>query len=79
MGHEIGFDFAGYGGWHVFLGLLPEKWQAKHIARRLLARTYKGLDPRGTVFLIHMPRGTWRVVDHRGNVVPHVRGQIGWF
>lgn len=65
---EITFRVHGFTGWDVFLGLLPERWQARLIARRLLRESYRGLDLGQVRLVVLLPRGAYRVLDDAGRV-----------
>lgn len=72
MKKTITFAFSGYSGIDVALGILPERWQAKVVAKRLLRDTYKGLDLAATRLVVQMPNSAYAVKDERGNVEPAI-------
>jgi hypothetical protein len=70
MTKPLVFVVGAYTGWHLFLSLLPERWQARFVARRWL-RTLPHLpDFDATPVLIQLPTGMWRVKDACGRVEP---------
>lgn len=68
----IYFRFAGYSGWEaVWCAFLPERVQAKRIARQLLGPEgpYKGWDVKEIPFVIQMPRCSYQVTECTGKKV----------
>lgn len=68
MQKDLSFRVHGFTGWDVLLGLLPERWQARVIARRLMRSVYRGVDLEQLRVLLLMPRGAYRVLDSAGRV-----------
>lgn len=68
MDKELTFSFTGFTGLDVLRYLLPETWQAKHVARQLMLKVYKGIDLDKTPLFVRMPYNVYRVIDQKGNV-----------
>ena len=68
------FNFKGYSGLDILLMLLPKSWQTRRVARAWLrALTPTGGGPpdlKKTDVVVQMPWGSFKVVDHSGNVEP---------
>ncbi len=64
----ITWRFTGYAGKDIWLSLLPERWQARMIARRLLKSLYPGAAP--YTICVQMPTGSYIIVDQAGHIEP---------
>jgi hypothetical protein len=65
--------------WHhtAFVGgefwknvLFSGKMQARSVAKKLLRSNWKDADPDKTPLILHMPLGTYRIIDAKGHVEP---------
>lgn len=65
------FVVSTYTGWHKLLWLLPERWQARYIARGWLRDLGYAELPETQTLIVQLPGSTWRIIDMRANVEPH--------
>lgn len=70
--HTLVFRFEGWAGKDSWRSVLPLKWQAAAAARKLMKSAYKDMDLKVTTLVIQMPGRSYRVVNAKGRVEPHV-------
>lgn len=57
-------------GGEFWKNFLSGKMQARSVAKKLLRANWKDADPDKTPLILHMPLGTYRVIDTKGNIEP---------
>ena len=71
MNRPLIFYFTGYSGLSVVYSILPERWQARIIAKKWL-RSLRPIVPDLTIteLVVQMPTASYRVVSLKGAVEP---------
>lgn len=64
----ITFKFSTFAGREFWKNWLPEQWQARIIAKRLMKREYKGARP--YTVRVQMAHAVYDIIDRHGHVAP---------
>ena len=64
------FRISLWNGWDAWKNYLPDAWQARAAARKMMCSRWLGLYPPDHELVIETASGSYRVIDKDGNVVP---------